>query len=214
MRRLTQIGAISALFVFSALFVGPVSVLGQQTSSGQSAVTLKWVQTQLKQNNQYLKNAEKQGKAGDTKGMSTALKNYSRGMTGLNTALSQRPFSGTPSQEQKALKKVKKATSKHLSVLNNLLTKVPAAADKGINQAISASSTGHDTAVNQLSTLHTQQAMQQGNRPDFGQAGGMGRPAGAGRPEGVGGGFPGGAAPMGGAMGHPGGGPPSGHHGR
>ncbi|HUZ45834.1 MAG TPA: hypothetical protein VMW54_04280 [Terriglobia bacterium] len=216
MRRLTQLGVIGVLSVFSLLLMGPAIMLGQQTSNNQSTLTLKQVKQQLKQNQQYLKQAEKQGKAGNSAGLQTALNNYDRGMSGLNTALSQGHFNGSLSQQEDAYNRVQKATQKHIDVLNGLLSKVPAQAVPHIQHAIDVSKTGQTTALNHLSTLHTQQAqaMGQGNHPGMGQGQGMGRSQGAGSQGGFG--HMGGAAPMGGmgaSMGH-GGGPPMGHPGR
>ncbi len=193
-------------------------MLGQQTSNDQSTLTLKQVKQQLKQNQQYLKQAEKEGKAGNSAGLQTALTNYDSGMSGLNTALSQGHFNGSLSQQEDAYKRVQKATQKHINVLTGLLGKVPSQAVPHIQHAIDVSKTGQTTALNQLSTLHTQQAqatMGQGNRPNMEQGQGMGRPEGAGSQGGFG--QMGGAAPMGGGMGagmgHAGG-PPMGHPGR
>jgi hypothetical protein len=213
MRRFVQARVISTIFVLSALFVGPASMLGQQTSNDQSSLTLQQVKAQLKKNKQYLNEAKDRGKAGDSAGLETALNNYDRGMEGLNTAISQGRITGTPSQQEDAYNRVQNATSKHLNVLNGLLSKVPAQAVPHIQHAIDVSKTGQTTALNHLSQLQAQQGMGQGNRPGFSQGQGMGRPEGAGNPGGFG--SMGGAGPMGGgAMGHPGGGPPSGHPGR
>jgi hypothetical protein len=213
MRHTRELITLTVLIVSCVLLAGPANVLAQQTNNDQATLTLKQVKQQLKQNKEYLKEAQKRGKAGDTSGLQTALNNYDRSMVGLNTAISQGRIEGTPAQQEDVYNRVQKATQKHIDVLNGLLSKVPAQAVPHIQHAIDVSKTGQTTALNHLSTLQAQQGMGQGNRPGFGQAGGMGRPEGVGRPGGVGG-FPGGASPMGGAMGHPGGGPPAGHPGR
>jgi len=212
MRRTRGLVTLSVLIVSCVLLAGPASTFGQQASNDQSTLTLKQVKQQLKQNQQYLKEAEKRGKAGDTSGLETALTNYDRGTEGLNTALGQGRLEGSPSQQQDAYNRVQTATSKHTQVLENLLGKVPEQARSHIQHAIEVSQKGHDTALAHLQGLQSQQGMGQGNRPGFGQAGGTGRSEGAARSGGFGGGgFPGGASPMGGAgggaMGHPGGGP-------
>jgi hypothetical protein len=212
MKRSIQFTLIGFLTLSCALLFVPTGAFAQQGTQDQATMTLKQVKERLQQNKQYLNNAKKRAKAGDTAGLETALNNYDRGMEGLNTALAHGGFSGTPSQQEQAYNRVQSATSKHLKVLNGLLSKVPSQAVPHIQHAIDVSQTGQQTALSHLSQIHQQQAMQQANRPDFGQAGGMGRPEGAGRPAGMGG--PGGNPGMGGAMG---GGPPAGvggGHGR
>lgn len=203
--RLVFIGMIAA---FGALLMAPAAMASQQGTNDQSTLTLKEVKQRLKQNQQYLKEAEKRGKAGDAAGMETALTNYDRSMEGLNTALSRGQFQGSPSQEEDAYNRVQTATSKHTQVLENLLKsgKIPSQAAPHIQHAIDVSQTGQQTALSHLSQLQAQHGMGEANRPDFGQSQGMGRPEGAGQPGGMGG-FGADNAPMGGAMGHPGGGP-------
>ena len=218
MRRLMQLGAISVIFTFSVLLLGPTSMLGQQTSNDQGTLTLKQVKERLKQNKQYLNKAKKMAKAGNTQGLNTALDNYDRGMAGLNTAISHGGIQGSPSQQQDAYNRVQSSTQKHIDVLNGLLSKVPSQAAPHIQHAIDVSQTGQTTALSHLSQLQTQQqAMGQGNRPGFGQAGGMGQSQGMGRAGGMGGGMSSmGAGGMGAGMGHAGG-PPAGvggGHGR
>ena len=214
MRRLMQLGVMGLSFAFCALLVGPASVLGQQASTDQGPITLKQVKQRLKQNNKYLKDAEKQGKAGNTSGLQTALNNYDRSLEGLNTALSHGQFEGSPSQQEDAYNRVQTATSKHTQVLEKLLDKVPEQARSHVQHAIDVSQTGHDTALSHLQTLQAEQARAQSNQSGFGRAQAGGRQQGMGRPGGVGG-FPGGMSPMGGpggaGMGHAGG-PPSGGH--
>lgn len=189
---------MGSLIVSCILLAGPAQILGQQTQNNQGSLTLKHVKQKLSQYNQYLKQAAKEGKAGDSAGLTTALNNYSRGMQGLNTALSQGHFNGTPSQEEQAYNRVKKATQKHINVLEGLLnnSKIPAQGKAGITKALSASQNGQAMALSHLKTLQTQRSMEQANRPGFSQTGGMGRP------EGVGGGMSGGAGSMGAGMGH------------
>lgn len=213
MRRLAQICMIGSLFIFFALLVGPATTFGQQSSNDQGTITLKQVKQRLKENQNYLKEAKKSAKAGDTPGMETALNNYDRGMEGLNTALSQSHFNGSLSQQKDAYSRVQTATQKHLNILNGLLARVPDQAKPHIQHAIDVSQMGQTTALNHLTQLQSQQGFGQGNRPGFSQTEGTGHPEGAG---GFGSGFPGSANPMGrptgGGMGHPGGGPPMGGH--
>ncbi len=216
MKRLIQFGIICMIAAFAGLLFTPAGMASQQATNNQSTLTLKQVKQRLKENKQYLKEAEKRGKAGDTTGMETALTNYDRGLQGLNTALSQGKFQGSPSQLEEAYNRVQTATGKHTQVLEKLLKngKIPAQAAPHIKDAIAASQKGYETATTRLQGLQAQQGMGQGNRPDFGQSAGMGRPEGVGQPGGMGG-FGGANAPMGGAIGHPGGGPPmGGGHGR
>jgi hypothetical protein len=213
MKRLIQLGIIGMIAAFGALLVAPAAMASRQGTSDQATLTLKKVKQQLKQNKQYLEEAQKRGKAGDAAGMETALTNYDRSMEGLNTALSKGQFQGSPSQQEDAYNRVQTATSKHTQVLQNLLKsgKIPQQAVPHIQHAIDVSQMGQQTALSHLSQLHAQQGMGQANRPDFGQSQGMGRPEGVGQPGGVGG-FGADNAPMGGAMGHPGGGPAMGGH--
>jgi hypothetical protein len=229
MKRLVQLSLIGFLMFSCALLIASTGALAQQGTNDQSTLTLQHVKEQLKQNQQYLNEAKKRGKAGDAEGLNTALQNYNRGMEGLNTALSHAGIQGSPSQQQDAYNRVQSATSKHLKVLNNLLTSGKITnphAIAAIQNAITVSQKGQTTALSHLSQLKTQQAMGQANRPGFGQAGGVGRSEGMGRPGGMGGvgGNPGmgggmGNPGMGGGMGNPGmgGGPPAGAgggHGR
>jgi len=222
MRRTWELVTLGILIVSCVLLAGTANTFGQQASNGQATLTLKQVKQRLNQNKNYLKTAEKRGKAGDAAGLQTALNNYDRGMEGLNTALSQGQIQGSPSQQQDAYNRVQTATQKHLNVLEGLLNnpKIPAQGKAGINKAIAASQKGQQTALSHLSQLQAQQGMGQANRPGSGQSQGMGRSEGMGRPGGAGGfgaaNSPMGA-PMGGGMGHPGGGPPmggGGHPGR
>jgi len=212
MRHTREFVTLGVLFVSCVLLAGPANTFGQQTSNDQSTLTLKQVKQQLKQNNQYLKEAEKRGKAGDAAGLQTALNNYDRSMEGLNTALGQGRFNGNPSQQQDAYNRVQTATSKHTHVLEGLLSKVPEQARPHIQHAIEVSQKGHDTALAHLQGLRAQQGLGQENQSGFG------RSEGAGRPGGIGGGSPGVGGPGGGGMGHPGGGPSmgggGGHPGR
>ena len=200
MKRLIQASLISVLTFSCALLMAPVGAVAQQSTNDQSTLTLKQVKERLKQNKQYLNQAKKMAKAGDTQGLNTALDNYDRGTAGLNTALSHQDVQGSPSQQQDAYNRVQSATQKHIDVLNGLLSKVPSQAVPHIQHAIDVSQTGQQTALSHLTQLQAQQqAMGQANRPSFGQAGGMGRSSGMGR-AGEMGGF-GGNAGMGGGMG-------------
>jgi hypothetical protein len=207
-----QLSFILFLTFACALILAPAGAVAQNSGSNPATLTLKQVKQQLKQNKQYLKDARKSAKAGDTQAMNTALENYDRSMTGLNTAINHGGIQGTPSQQQDAYNRVKSATQKHINVLQGLLDnpKIPEQGKAGLGKALAASRTGQTMALNHLSQLQSQQAMGQADRPGFGQAGGMGRSQGMG-------GFGAGNAPMGGpGMGHAGG-PPAGvggGHGR
>lgn len=214
MKRVIYLSFIGIIGLSCALLVVPSAVAAPQ-QTGQASLTLKQVKERLKQNKQYIKEAKRRAKAGDATGLNTALNNYDRNMKGLNTALSQGGFQGTPSQQEDAYSRVQSATSKHLKVLNKLLGKVPSQAVPHIQHAIEVSQTGQQTALSHLSQLQAQRRMGQANRPGFGQPGSMGRSGSAGRSGGMGGMGPG-NAPMGGpGMGHPGGAPGmAGGHGR
>lgn len=213
MKHSIQIILVGLLTLSCALLFAPAGAVAQQTDSNPATLTLKQVKEQLKQNKQYIKQAQKSAKAGDTQGLDTAIQNYDRSMKGLNTAINHGGIQGTPSQQQEAYHRVKKATQKHIDVLQGLLDnpKIPEQGKAGINKAITASQTGRQTAVSHLSQLQAQQAIRQANQPGFGQAGGMGRSQGMGRPGGMGGvgNAPMGSPGMGGGMGHAGG-PPAG----
>lgn len=207
MQRLSQLTLIGILMISCALLSAPAALAAKNSPGNQATLTLKQVKQRLKQNEQYLKEAKKRAKAGDAPGLETALNNYDHGMAGLNTALSQGHFQGSPSQQKDAYHRVKTATSKHLKVLNSLLSKVPSQAVPHIKHAISVSQMGQETALKHLSQLQAQQNMGQMSQRGFGQSQGMGRPAGMGRPGGMGPGSQPMGGPMGGgAMGHPGGG--------
>lgn len=221
MKHMVQFCTVSVVFALSALFIGPGSLVARQGKSDQATLTLKKVKKQLSQNNKYIKEAQKRGKAGDTAGLQTALTNYDRSMQGLNTALNHGQFEGSESQHEDAYNRVQKATSKHTKVLEKLLDKVPQQARPHIQHAIEVSKKGHDTALSHLQNLRAQRAQQEAARGRNRQR--QGWPEGAGRPEGVGrgqqGGFGGpqngmGQGPMGGpgagSMGRQGGGPPVG----
>ncbi|MBZ5702882.1 MAG: hypothetical protein LAN84_13670 [Acidobacteriia bacterium] len=166
----------------AALILSPVIVLAQD----QASLSLQNVKDQLKQNKSYLDQASKQGKAGDAAGMQTALDNYDRSLQGLNTALSHGGFSGSTSQQEDALARVSDATSKHIKVLQGLLSKVPAQAQGAIQNAINVSQKGHDMATASLQASRAQH-QSQGGRPDgFGRPSGAGQDMGGGRPAGVG----------------------------
>jgi len=215
MKRFLQASFIGLLTFSFAMLVMPAAAVAQQSTNDQSTLTLKQVKERLKQNKQYLNQAKKMAKAGDAQGLNTALDNYDRNMTGLNTAISHGGIQGSPSQQQDAYNRVQSATQKHIDVLNGLLSKVPSQAVPHIQHAIDVSQTGQQTALTHLSQLHTQQAMGQANRPSFGQAGGTDHSAGMGHAGGFGGNA-GMAGGMGAGMGHMGG-PPAGvggGHGR
>ncbi|HZT69743.1 MAG TPA: hypothetical protein VFC10_08350 [Terriglobia bacterium] len=215
MKRLVQLITICLTIAFSALIISPVGLFAQQENDNQGSLTLQQVKERLKQNEQYLKQAQQRGKAGDSAGLETALDNYDRGIEGLNTALSQGRVEGTPSQQESVYNRVQSATSKHLKVLNSLLSKVPAQAVPHIQHAIDVSQKGQQMALSHLSQLHAQQAMAQDNQSGFGRSQGMGRSEGAGRAGGFGEANAPVGGPMSGGFGHAGGpGMAGGHPGR
>lgn len=209
MQRLSQLAMIGLLAASCALLSAPAALAAKNNTSNPATLTLKQVKQRLKQNEQYLKEAKKRAKAGNTSGLNTALNNYNRGMEGLNTAISQGRIEGSTSQQEDAYNRVQKATSKHLKELNSLLNKVPLQAVPHIKHAISVSQMGQQTAASHLSQLHMQQ-MQQMSQRGFGQSQGMGHPSGMGRSGGMGNmgpaNHPMGGPMGGGGMGHPGGG--------
>jgi hypothetical protein len=211
MKRLTHLGIMVVFTAFGVLLVAPAGIMAsQQAANGQSALTLNQVKQRLKQNQQYIKQAEKRGNAGDTAGMETALTKYDRGMEGLNTALSEGQIQGSSSQQENAYNRVQTATAKHLRVLNGLLNKVPAQAVPNIQHAIDVSQMGQKTALSHLTQLQTQTGLGQGNNSGFGRSEGsaMGHPGGIGAANSP----MGGPMGMGDSMGHQGGGPPMGGH--
>ena len=210
MKYLIQTSLIGLLTLSCALLFTPAGAVAQQAGNDQATLTLVQVRQRLKQNKEYIKQAKKSAKAGDSQGLDTAIQNYDRSMQGLDTAISHGGIQGTPAQQQDAYNRVQSATQKHLKVLNGLLSKVPSQAVPHIQHAIDVSQKGQTTALSHLSQLQTQQALGQANRPGFGQAGGMGRSQGMGRPGNMGSGAaPMGGPSMGGGMGHAGG-PPAG----
>lgn len=200
MKRLVQLSTIGLMLAFSALFISPAGLAGQQETDNQGTLTLQQVKDRLKENAQYLKEAQQRGKAGDSAGLETALTNYDRGIEGLNTAISQGRVEGTPSQQESVYNRVQSATSKHLKVLNGLLSKVPPQAVPHIQHAIDISQKGQQTALSHLSQLHSQQAMAHADHSGIGESQGMGRSEGSGHAGGMGG-FGERTAPVGGPMG-------------
>lgn len=194
---------VALTLALAALILSPICIVAQDQS--QASLSLQDVKNQLKQNQSYLDQASKQGKAGDTAGMQTALDNYNRGTEGLNTALNHSGgFSGSASQQEDAMTRVSDATSKHIKVLQGLLSKVPPQAQGAIQNAITVSQKGHDMATASLQASGAQHQSLGG-----GQSANSSRPSGAGSGmSGMGGGRPsGGGAPAGmggGPGGHPG----------
>jgi hypothetical protein len=198
MLRLIHPKRFSLILSLAALVLSPVGLWAQNQSQNQANLTLQDVKDRLNQNKDYLKQAQKSGKAGDAAGLQTALDNFDRSTEGLNQALSSGHFNGTPDQQEEALSRVADATSKHTKTLTNLLNKVPSQAQPAIQRAILVSQKGHETATAHLQEFHAQ-------HPNLGQSGGMGQgmSQNAGRF-----GAPGGSA------GGPPAGRPSGGHGR
>lgn len=210
------------LVTLSCVLVGPAGLLGKQQESqskDQAVLTLKTAKERLKQNQKYLKEAEKRGKAGNTAGLEQALISYNHGVEGLDNALSQGRFQGSLSQRQDALDRVEHATSKNTKVLKGLLKKVPEQARPAIRHAIDVSQKGHTTAQQNLQRVEAQRRQQQAvqrrmpgmgtpgtfprsQRPGYpgsgpgtmGGPGGMGQPGSMGNPGGMG--RPGGGPPM------------------
>ncbi len=183
MKELIYPKQVGLLLVLLALALSPVVLAAQDQSGNPASMTLQDVKDRLKQNQTFLEDAQKRGKASDAAGLQTALDNFSRSTDGLNRALSSGQFNGTANQQEEALSRVADATSKHTKTLTNLLSKVPPQAQSAIQRAISVSQKGHDTALANLQGFHAQ-------HPNLGQSGtvsqgqGAGRSAGAGRPAG------------------------------
>jgi hypothetical protein len=176
MKEYTHSKRVHLVLALAALVLSPLAAMGQDQSQNPATLTLQDVKGQLEQNKDYVKQAEKSGKAGDAAGLQTALDNYDRNTDGLNQALNSGHFNGTPEQQQEALSRVADATSKHTKTLTNLLNRVPAQAQPAIQRAIAVSQKGHDTATANLQSFQTQ-------HPNLGQSGSMGQGAsqGAGR---------------------------------
>lgn len=193
---------VTLLMGFAVLILLSTGVAAQD----QATITLNEVKTRLSENQRFLKEAAKRGKAGDTRGMEVALENYQRGSEGLDRALSRGRFDGNVFEREEAFERVEKATRKNGEVLTDLLGKVPEQARPAIEHARQVSQRGRETALANLqqARVNRQAAEQRGEsrRPADvgaargGQAGGATarRPSGigAGKPGGVGGGKPGG----------------------
>lgn len=187
--------------------------LAQEPEREKAELTLKNVKQRLKENEKFLREARTKGRAGDARGMETALENYSRGMEGLNRALSQGRFHGDAYEQEDAWNRVEKATRKHGEVLTDLYERVPEQARPAIARAMENSQRGRTTALENLERARSERLAVEARgagrpgtsgRPDVAaRAGDSERPAGP--PSGVGGGTPGG---IGG--GRPAGGPPAG----
>jgi len=188
MKELIYSRRVGSLFVLLALALSPVVLAAQDQSGNPASMTLQDVKDRLKQNQTFLEDAQKRGKAGDAAGLQTALDNFSRSTDGLNRALNSGQFNGTPNQQEEALSRVADATSKHTKTLTNLLNKVPSQAQSAIQRAISVSQKGHDTAVANLQGFHAQHPnLGQGMSQSAGRSSAPGGPAGAsagGRPAG------------------------------
>ena len=182
MKNVTRIGLVgltSILYIFLLLPVG----FGAQDDAKRT-MTLQEVKDRLKENKNYLKDAEKKGKAGDAAGIQTALENYDRNMVGINHAMNGGGFQGSEGQREEAFDRVEKATRKHGEVLSGLLGKVPEQARPHIQHAMEVSQKGRDTALANLQQVRGER--QQRERAEMqrqNQAGGsLGRDAGFGRP--------------------------------
>lgn len=136
MKELINLGRVGLLLVLLALALSPVVLAAQDQSGNPASMTLQDVKDRLKQNQMFLEDAQKRGKAGEAAGLQTALDNFSRSTDGLNRALSSGQFKGTPDQQEEALSRVADATSKHNKTLTNLLSKVPPQAQSAIQRAI------------------------------------------------------------------------------
>jgi hypothetical protein len=189
-----------------ALLALPAWSATDEQDDTTAEMTLKDVKNRLKENERHLKEARKQGRAGDAPGMEIALENYSRGMEGLNRALAEGRFNGSEHQYEEAFERVERATRKHGEVLADLYDRVPEQARPAIARAQEVSQRGRETALENLTQARERRAAERGQagRPDF-----PGRPSGAGA-QGQGPGGP----PAGAGAGRPGGGPPSGGAGR
>jgi len=170
----------------SILFLLVPAGFGAQDDA-QRTMTLQEVKDRLKENKNYLKDAEKKGKAGDAAGVQTALENYDRNMAGINRAMNAGGFQGSEGQREEAFDRVEKATRKHGEVLANLEGKVPEQARPAIQRAMEASQKGRTTALSNLQQVRTER--QQRERAEMQRqnqaGGGFGRDNGMGRPDGM-----------------------------
>lgn len=187
MKSVTRIGLVglsSALYILSLVPAG----FGAQDDA-QRTLTLQEVKDRLKQNTNYLKDAEKRGKAGDAAGVQTALENYDRNMDGINHAMNAGGFQGSEGQREEAYDRVEKATRKHGEVLANLEGKVPEQARSAIQHAMEVSQKGRTTALSNLQQVRTErQQREQAEMRRQNQTGsGYGRDNGMGRPDSMGG---------------------------
>lgn len=207
------------LSLFLAGVLIPVAV-AFAADEKQSELTLKDVQTRLKQNESFLKKAQERGRAGDAAGTRVAMENYQRGMEGINRALERGEFRGTEREHARAIDAIHNATSKNVGVLTDLLERVPEAARPGIERALAASQAGREKALARIQEREENAAGKRGffsrmfGRPDGAEAAAeRGRPEGVSRPADMGrpqdGGFTGSASGTG-AAGRPAGGPPAG----
>ncbi|MBI4166178.1 MAG: hypothetical protein HY508_10645 [Acidobacteria bacterium] len=194
--RIGMVGLVATLYV---VLLAPAGIGGQDDAQTQRKMTLQDVKDRLNQNKNYLKDAEKKGKAGDAAGVQTALENYDRNMEGINHAMSAGGFEGTDSQREDAYNRVEKATRKHGEVLANLESKVPEQARSAIQHAMEVSQKGRTTALANLQQVRgeRQEREQAEMRRQQQMGGGFGRNDGMGRPAGVGGS----ASGVGGGMG-------------
>lgn len=200
---------IQMLLALTVCSLLSLPVLAQEPEQEKAELTLKDVKQRLKENEKFLKEARTKGRAGDARGMETALENYSRGAEGLDRALSQGQFNGTVWEREEAFDRVERATRKHGEVLADLYNRVPEQARPAISRAQQVSQHGRTTALENLQLARAERARaeaQGARRPDFaGRPAELGTQGSTGRPAGV---------PAAGAgsqsAGRPGGGPPSG----
>ena len=149
--KISLVGLTSILYVFLLVPAG----FGAQDDA-QRTMTLQEVKDRLKENKDYLKDAEKKGKAGDAAGVQTALKNYDRNVEGINRAMNGGGFQGSEGQREESFDRVEKATRKHGEVLANLEGKVPEQARPAIQHAMEVSQKGRTTALNNLQQVRTE----------------------------------------------------------
>lgn len=204
LRRFTLTIALAAAALTLAV---PPAAWAQEASEEQAEITLKDVKNRLKENEKFLNEARKRGRAGDAQGMQVALDNYQRGQRGLERALERDRFRGNEWEQEDAWSRVERATRKHGEVLTDLYGRVPEQARPGIARAIENSQKGRETALERLEQARGQRIAAE-RRANAGPPAGVGRPGQAGPPAGIGSGRPGAGGPPAGVGGGPGAGRP------
>lgn len=118
---------------------------------------MKKAEKLLKYAERRLVEAQKMIEKGKTKYVDKLMEQYQKK---INQAMEIAQKQEKKGQDVEALmQKVIQTGSKHIQVLNNLLTKVPEAAKKGIQNAISASQKGYQQAIQSISKKRFQETI-------------------------------------------------------